>query len=223
MTITPSTLGKAAGISAVVAGLLFVSVQIGHPHMELASVTTTEWVVRNTMKVAMAALSLAGITGIYLRQVRQLGVLGLIGYVLFSTAYLVMMSVAFVAGYVLPTIAGTAPAYVSDVLAMGAGGTVLGDIGALAVTNLVSAVTYLAGGVIFGIAVFRAGILARWAAALLAAGTLAALAVPLVPHLVDRMLAFPTGIALVGLGISLWRSPTQPAAADVRTEQLAVR
>lgn len=223
MTITHSTLGKAAGISAAVAGLLFVSVQIGHPHMELASVSTTEWVVRNTMKVAMAALSLAGITGIYLRQVRQLGMLGLIGYVLFSTAYLVMMSVAFVAGYVLPTIAGTAPAYVSDVLAMGAGGTVLGDIGALQVTNLISAVTYLGGGVIFGIAVFRAGILARWAAALLAAGTLSALAVPLVPHLVDRMLAFPTGIALIGLGISLWRSPTQQAAADVRTERLAVR
>ncbi len=223
MTITPSTLGKAAGISAVVAGLLFVSVQIGHPHMELASVTTTEWVVRNTMKVVMAALSLAGITGIYLRQVRQVGVLGLVGYVLFSTAYLVMMSIAFVAGYVLPALAGSSPAYVSDVLAMASGGTVLGDIGALAVVNLVSAATYLTGGVIFGIAVFRAGILARWAAALLAAGTLAALAVPLLPHLVDRLLAFPTGIALIGLGISLWRSPTPQAAAHVRTEQLAVR
>ncbi|MBM7789108.1 hypothetical protein [Tenggerimyces flavus] len=222
--ITTSTLGKAAGVSAVVAGLLFVSVQIGHPHLELASVSTTEWIVRNTMKVAMAALSLAGITGIYLRQVRQLGILGLVGYVLFSTAYLVMMSVAFVAGYVLPSLAGTSPAYVNDVLAMASGGTVVGDIGALAVTNLVSAVTYLAGGVIFGIAVFRAGILARWAAALLAAGTLAALAVPLVPHLVDRLIAFPTGIALVGLGISLWRSiAPQATTENAHAERLAVR
>jgi len=34
----------------------------------------------------MAALALAGITGIYLHQVKQSGVLGLLGYLLFSVA-----------------------------------------------------------------------------------------------------------------------------------------
>ena len=84
MTITSTTLGRAAGLAAVAAGLLFIAVQINHPPMEVASVTTTEWVVRNTMKVIMAALALAGITGMYLRQVRQAGLLGLVGYLLFA-------------------------------------------------------------------------------------------------------------------------------------------
>ena len=50
----------------------------------------------------MAALALAGITGMYLRQVKQIGVLGLLGYLLFGTGYLVIMSTAFVSAYVLP-------------------------------------------------------------------------------------------------------------------------
>ena len=76
MTITHTTLGKAAGLAAVAAGALFIAVQINHPPMEVASVSTTEWVVRNSMKVVMAVLALAGITGMYLRQVRQAGLLG---------------------------------------------------------------------------------------------------------------------------------------------------
>ncbi len=44
----------------------------------------------------MAALALAGITGMYLRQVKQIGLLGLLGYLLFGAGYLTIMSVAFV-------------------------------------------------------------------------------------------------------------------------------
>ena len=51
MTITTTTLTRAAGLSAVAAGLLFCAVQIDHPHLDLALVTTTEWKVRQTMKV----------------------------------------------------------------------------------------------------------------------------------------------------------------------------
>ena len=57
--------------------------------MDLALVTTTEWKVRQTVKVLLAALSLIGITGMYLRQVKQTGVVGLIGYLTFAVVYLI--------------------------------------------------------------------------------------------------------------------------------------
>ena len=182
MTVTTTNLTRAAGISAAVAGAIFIGVQVNHPAMELSSVDTTEWAVRNTAKVVMAALALAGITGMYLRQVRQMGVLGLIGYVLFSAGLLVMLSVAFVAGYVLPSLVDVAPGYVDDVLTAAAGGTPAGDIGSMQGAFLASALGYVGGGLLFGIALFRAGILARWAAALLAVGTTATLALALLPH-----------------------------------------
>ena len=206
MTITPTSLSRAAGAAAVVAGLLFIGVQINHPPMDVGSVTTAEWTIRNTLKVVMAACALAGISGMYLSQVRKNGILGLVGYVVFAIGYLLILSVAFVAGFVLPGLADIAPAYVNDVLAAAAGGTVTGDIGLLQTMLQVQGLMYLSGGFVFGIALFRAGVLARWASALLAVGTLSAVAIPLLPQSMERLFAFPTGIALVGLGYSLWRT-----------------
>lgn len=213
MTITTTTLSKAAGAAAVVSGLIFIGVQVNHPHMEVESVGTTEWAVRFGLKVLMAALGLAGIAGMYLRQVRQTGVTGLVGWLLLSGAYLAMMTIAFAGGFVLPSIAETSPAYVDDVLAATSGGTASGDIGLLTAANGFSGITYIGGGLVFGIALWRAGVLARWAAALLAVSTVSTLLMPLMPHMVDRLLAWPFSVAMIGLGVSLYRVASAPAAA----------
>lgn len=215
MTITTTKLTRAAGLCAVVAGLLFIAVQIKHPPLDLAFVTTTEWKVRQGTKVVMAVLSLAGITGMYLRQVRQTRVLGLLGYVLFAVGYLIMLSIEVVGLVVVPSIAVTSPGYVTDVLAVATAGHATGDIGLMQPLNLVNALTYLGGGFLFGVALFRANVLARWAAVVLAAGTVATIAIPLVPDVNFRLFALPIGVAMVGLGYSLW-SEGRP-----RTAQLA--
>jgi hypothetical protein len=212
MTITTTKLTRAAGLSAVVAGLLFIAVQIKHPHLDVAFVTTTEWKLRQSMKVVMTTLSLVGITGMYLRQVRQTGILGLIGYLLFSAGYLVMLSVEVVGLCVLPSLADNAPGYVNDVLAVSTGGTATGDVGLMQGLTLAAGIGYMFGGLIFGIALFRAGVLARWAAALLAISTLATIAIPALPQVNQRLFAIPTGVALIGLGYSLWREQRTPEA-----------
>ena len=216
MTITPNTLTRGAAAAAVTAGLIFIGVQIGHPHMDASSITTTEVVVRNSLKVLMAVLALVGLTGMYLRQVKQTGVLGLIGYLLFSSCYLVIMSTSFVAACVLPTIAGTDPSFVNDVLAAATNGTATSDIGLLQNALQLQGVGYLAGGLLFGIALYRAGVLARWASVLLAVGGVVTLALSFMPDAFYRLLAFPNGIALIGLGYSLW-STTRTAPSDTAT------
>ena len=226
MTITPTTLTRAAGIAAAAAGLIFIGVQINHPPMEVASVATTEWAVRGTAKVVMAALALAGITGMYLRQVRRSGLLGLIGYLVFAAGYVTIGSVAFVSAYALPSLAGTAPGWVQDVLAAADGRTPTGDIGLMGTAIAVEGYLYLAGGLLFGIALFRARVLARWAAALLAAGTVASLAIPFLPVAFARPFAYPTGVALAALGYSLWRNARTEAdpqpAAEARSRMTPV-
>ena len=212
MTITTTSLTRAAGVGAVVAGLLYIGVQIHHPHLDLAFISTTEWKVRQTMKVLFAALSLAGITGMYLRQVTRTGVLGLIGYLVLATGFLLMLSTEVIGLVVVPSIAGTSPGYVTDVLAVAVpGGHATGDIGLMVPLTQLAGVGYLAGGLLFGIALFRAGILARWACVLLAAAAVATLAIPLVPQVNFRLFAVPTGVALIGLGSSLWREQRAPA------------
>src|SRR5680860_1333189 len=155
MTITSSTLIRAAAVAAVAAGVIFIGVQIGHPHSDAAAAVTTEWAVRNSLKILMAVLALAGITGMYLRQVKQIGLLGLVGYLLFGAGYLTIIGVTFVSAFVLPAIAETDPGYVNDVLAAATNGSAIGDIGLLQAALAVNGITFLGGGLIFGIALYR--------------------------------------------------------------------
>jgi hypothetical protein len=205
-TVTPATLIRSAGVAAVAAGVIFIGVQLNHPQLDVAAVNTTEWAVRSSLKVLMAALALVGITGMYLHQVKKMGVLGLIGYVLFGANYLVILSISFIAAYVLPSIADTSPFYVRDALVVASGGQATGDMGLLKTVLLLEGILYLAGGLLFGIALYRARVLPRWAAALIAVGGVVSAGLSVLPDPYFRLLAFPNGIAMVALGYSLWRT-----------------
>jgi len=221
MTITTTTLTRAAGISAVAGGLLFLGVQIGHPHLDAAFATTPEFLVRQAMKIGFGTLSLIGITGMYLRQVTRNGVLGLIGYLLLGVAFLALTSVEVTGAVVLPAIAHSAPGYVNDVLAVATNATPTGDVGLFTVLNMVQGVGLVAGGLLFGIALFRAHVLTRWPAALLAIGMVATLAIRVLPQVNERLFAVPIGVALVGLGVSLWwneRTSSTRTVAATATE-----
>jgi hypothetical protein len=216
MTVTTSSLTRAAGISAAVAGAIFIAVQVKHPPMTVATVETTQWLVRSGAKMIMAALALAGITGMYLRQVRQTGKLALVGYVVFSVGYLFMFATETIATFVLPNLTSSNPAFVNDAVVAAFGDTPSGSIGSLSTYFAVSGLFYMAGGVLFGIALFRARILARWAAALLAVSTAALVALAVLPDSFNRPMAVPVGVALIGLGVSLWRDQrTTTATAAV--------
>ena len=118
-----------------------------------------------------------------------------------------MFSVEVIAAVVLPSLVDTQPGFVNDVVVAAAGGTPIGDIGALQTLFNLTGAGYMLGGLIFGIALFRTGVLARWAAVLLAVSTVGTAALAVLPESFDRPFAVPEGIALIGLGISLWRDP----------------
>jgi hypothetical protein len=214
MTITTSALTRAAGVSAVLSGLLFILIQPVHPQESVAAVTGTAWVVVALMTMAMAVLGLVGLSGIYFRQVRETGLPGLVGYLMFGSFYLVTTAWTFVEVFVLPQIAEDAPQFVDDFLGVTAGASAQGDVGALPQFFAVVSGLYLVGGLVFGIAVYRARILQRGAAVLLAVGTVLSLTAAVLPHAVGRYAAVPVGMAMVWLGWSLWseqRASTTPS------------
>lgn len=225
MSITTTHLTRGAGLAAVAAGLLFAGVQINHPPVDLTFVTTTEFAIRQGMKVAMTVLALIGITGMYLFQVRKVGVLGLAGYLVLATGFLAMLTVEVTGLVVVPAIVDSAPGYVSDFIAVATGGVVTGDIGPLQSLSRLAGVGYMLGGLLFGIALFRANVLARWATVLLAVATTITAGIALLPWINQRLFAVPTAVALIGLGYSLWsQQRTRVAAAtSTRPEPAVVR
>ena len=204
MIITVTRLTRGAAFSAITAGLLFILVQLIHPTEDAANVASTAWTVTHGLTLAMAILALIGITGMYLHQAERAGLVGLIGYAYFAGCFLVIAGYTFVETFVLPSLTNTVPQFVNDVVALPAGGTVVGDVGALQAVALVSASTYLVGGFVFGLSTFRARVLSRPAALLLIAGTVSTVLVPDLPHAAARLTAVPVGLALAWLGASLW-------------------
>src|SRR2546423_2889453 len=215
MTVTTTSLTRAAGVAAAAAGAIFIGVQIGHPQLNLTTITTADVFIRDCFKVLMCALAVPGIRGMSRSQVRRNGVLGLVGWLVFSAGYLTIMCTTFVSTVVVPTIAGTNPGFVKDYIALATSrGTVSGDVGVLPTVFQVQGILYLAGGLLFGIALFRAHVLARWATVLLAVSGFASVLLSLMPDAFYRLLAYRNAIAMIGLGVSLWLSQRTASAVE---------
>lgn len=214
--LTASNLIRWAGLSAMVAGIIFVVIQPIHPLDVLSSVTTDQWVIIQSLKTAMCLFGLLGLAGLYARQVKEAGWLGLVGYLLFSLFFAHTLAFAFTEAFVLPQLAATAPTFVESFLGIFNGNPGEMNLGALPTLYAIAGFGYVLGGLVFGIATFRAGILPRWAAGLLAFGAVLPLLLSsLVPHPLDRIFAVPVGLALIWLGYALWSERREQASEPV--------
>jgi hypothetical protein len=214
--ITSSTLIRWGGLSAMVAGLIFAGIQPLHPPLVLSSVNTSLWAILNSLKTVMSIFGLFGIAALYARHVEKTGWLGLVGYLLLSIFYAVQMCYSFAEDLILPLLSTVAPKFVESSLGMasGAGGEM--NLGAFATIYSLNSVLYPIGLVLFGIALFRARILPRWATVLLAvSGPLAVVMVVLLPDQLQRLAAMPMGIALAWLGYALWSERRERASESV--------
>ena len=216
MKITASKLIRWAGLSAVAGGFLFVGIQPIHPPEMLSSFTTSTWAIVHYVGVAMCFLILLGITGIYARQVEESGWLGLAGFLLFGLMWALTAAFQFAEGLIVPLLATDVPRFALGFEGISSGSPSEVSLGILPAVYSLTSVLYLLGGVVFGIATFRAGILPRWAGGGLAVGTVAPLVLSLLlPHEFIRLAAVPVGLALALLGYALWSERREKSSEPV--------
>ena len=218
--ITRSTLSRLAGLSAVAAGLCFVVVGMFHPVNVPSSVTTTAWVNVHIFAVAMSFFGLFGMAGLYARQAEKFGWLGLAGFSLFSAWLAIIIPFSFVEAFILPRLATELPAYVESFLGMFAGSAGEINLGVLPTLWALSGPMYIFGPLLFGIGTFRAGVLPRWAAALLIAGSALTPLAAFLPPAYEPKVMVPVGLALAGLGYALFwerQEKSSLSTADLRT------
>ncbi len=205
MKVTASSLIRWSGLAALVAGLIFAGIQPIHPPDVLSSVTTGEWAIITTLKTVMCLLFLLGIAGLYARQVQEAGWLGLAGFLLLILCWWLQSAYVFAETLILPQLATSAAPFVVSFLGIASGNPGEMNIGPLpAIYSLGIGIPYMLGGLLFGIATLRAGILPRWAAGLLAVAATLTPAAALLPHDIQRLAAIPVGLAVAWLGYSLW-------------------
>jgi hypothetical protein len=206
------------------AGILYITIQAIHPLDVFSSVTTAQWAITHYLSIVMDLLAMRGIAGLYARQVEKSGWLGLAGFLLFSGFWAFSTALHFIEAFISPVVATAAPKFVEGLLGMVAGHASEINLGALPTVYdlLIGLVGYVIGGLLFGIATFRARVLPRWAGGLLALGTLLPVLSSMVPHPFDRIFAVPVGLALAWLGYALWserrESVSEPMLSRVSPE-----
>jgi hypothetical protein len=205
-----------AGLPLIVAGLIFAGIQPIHPADVVASVTTSAWAIITPLKTVMSLFFLLGITGLYARQANKAGWLGLAGFLLFSLCWALQTAFIFAEAFILPVLATTAPQFVDGVLGAVSGRASQVNLGALPAIFNSAGILYMLGGLLFGIATFRAGVLPRWAGGLLAVTAALTPLAALLPHQIQRLAAMPMGLALAWLGYALWSERRAQAAEPVR-------
>lgn len=221
---TAAHLIRWSGLAAIVTGFIFAGIQPIHPPDVLASVTTSAWIIITSLKTLMSLFGLLAIAGLYARHVDKTGWLGLAGYLLLTFFYAVQMCFSFIEPLILPLLATESPKFVAGFLGILTGSPSEISLGAIPAVYGIVAVLYLLGTLLFGIAMFRASILSRWAAGLLALSGPLSVVLTLIGHPIDRIAAVPMGIALIWLGYALWseerRAPTAKPVSGMGNSKL---
>ncbi len=170
--ISAAALMRLAGFSAMLAGLGIVVMGMFHPANEPAYVTTSAWIIVHIFATSLGFFGVLGLAGLYARQVEKAGWLGLIGFLLFSAWMALVGMLSFVEAALLPQLASEFPPFVAGFLGMFTGVPSQVNLGVLPLLWTISTPMLILGSLLFAIATFRARVLPRWGAALLALGSL---------------------------------------------------
>ena len=200
--MSPSTLIRWSGLSALLGGISFALFMLTHPWGDIAGPQVAlggGWVLAHSLRIAGMLLALFGLVGLYARQMEAAGRMGLIGFILAFIGTFMFGGVGIFVAYIWPVVAANAPAFTEAdgpffsrpplILVLMDGSLTLGYI-------------------LFGWASIRAAILSCWSAWLLIVGVLLFSAptppfapTPWIVHVVGGVLF---GGGLAGLGYTLW-------------------
>jgi drug/metabolite transporter (DMT)-like permease len=114
LEVTTMILIRWAGLFAILAGVLYIVIQLIHPSDHISSVNTNTWLIVACLTIAMSLFSLIGIIGIYTKQVKETGWLGLIGFLIFSLFWLAAMAFSFIEAFGLPLLTTDASKFVNE-------------------------------------------------------------------------------------------------------------
>ena len=221
--ISTAALMRLAGFSAMLAGLGIVVLGIFHPANETALVTTPAWIIVHIFATSLGFFGVLGLTGLYARQVEKAGWLGLIGFLLFSAWMALVGMLSFIEAALLPKMASEFPPFVAGFLGMFSGIPSQVDLGVLPTLWNISTPMVIIGSLLFAIATFRAGLLPRWSAVLLALGSVLVPVGALVPtEIAAKIIMVPMGLGLAWMGYALL-TERRAKSAEVMQDQRAAR
>jgi hypothetical protein len=209
----PAAVLRASGLANVLAGLAVALFMIEHPWGRFVGAEVgglPQWQLAHSLHFLGAVLAILGLFGLAARQAMRLGPAGWLGFALAVAGTAMFVGTGMITAFIWPMLARQLPS------AVGVDGAIF--LPPAVTVFAVTAVTLVAGYLLFGAASWRAGVLPRPALALWALGGSLGMVPPQPlgplpwPGLVLAALAYGAGAAW--LGLFLWRRPAEDGAAE---------
>jgi len=198
------TMIRLSGLASILGGCCLAGFVLVHPWDQLLGAEiarTARWQIAHALHFVGALFALLGLLGIFARQREHVGAFGLVGFVLSFIGNAMFLGTGMITAFIWPMLAVHAPATVEP------GGAIFGwphSVLAFALT----AVILSAGYVLFGVAMWRAGVFPRMSILMLVIGAILGM---LPPHPMGALpwggLVFGGvlyGAALAWIGSILW-------------------
>ena len=214
--MTSAQLRTLSGYALVAAAVLCLAGGLLHPIVD-GHAHSAEAVLGSTGHLSAAALLagtlllVLGLPAVYGWLAPRLGVLGLIGYLAYTAGNLLSaMTHVLVNAFIAPEVARRAPELISHQ-------DMIIDAPAFAAEQVATGMLYLAGLLLFGIALLRSGAVPRWVGALGVAGALLVLVpLPVLPVVTALQVELARGLMAAALGVLAVRSARAVPAVERR-------
>jgi hypothetical protein len=191
---------RLAGVSLMVTAVSLAFGLSFHPMPPFsASIATTQWTISHLLWWIGGLMGTTGLAGLYLRQREEVGVLGFIGSSLAIIGLALIASAMYFEAFIAPSVAARAPELFESFPAAGGWRGFLAGV-------LASGALFGVGFLLFGITMFRARIMPRWAIVLAVVGGIPFAVNFLLPRPIAILAVTVHSIGLMGLGFGLWKN-----------------
>lgn len=209
--MSKASLFRLSGLSGVIGAILYVLGWWIHPPTESVSVILgSSWVPAHGLTAIGCAFLLLCLTGIYLKKHERVGVLGLVGFILTFAGLMNFFGINMVAAIVEPAIAMKLGQNVETAAA--------GPL--LTAFFLWTIISYVVGGILFGVTSLRSMLFPKLATLLLIIGAAPLIAFLVedvtVPFIVYRLAATMFAVGFGWLGYHLMREEVQVGMAGAK-------
>lgn len=203
--MSPQALFRCAAIALVISGVSLAVGLILHPMPPYgASVATSRWAISHVFWWLGALAGIAGIAGLYLGQRGVVGISGFVGSGLAIIGLALIAGAMYFEAFIVPPVASRAPELFES---FPAGGGWQGFL----VGVLASGALFGVGFLVFGITMFRAGVMPKWAIVIAILGGIPFAVNFLLPRPIAILAVTAFAVGLLWLGYTLWNI-NQPAA-----------
>lgn len=193
------TLYRWAAAALIVSAVTVTAGRLLHPSSDAAGLTSPLWAPSHISWLVGLLTGMFGLTGLYLRQRQEVGRLGFVGAAAAWTGMALLSGAMYFEAIIEPGLLSVSPDLAESFARLSGEG-----VRAFLVSFFIAVGLFGGGFLLFGIAMYKAAVMPKWAVAIFVVGSLVGGPQGFLPVAVAYAAFLGMGVGLAALGLALW-------------------